>query len=99
MIEMCPTDESPGGMKALCRKGLACRQAFDHPAVGIRYRRPALLAIVYAIARVVDFERAEDLTMDAVMWTWAGLLMLAPIGLAIYAVFRLTKRLAGRKLS
>jgi hypothetical protein len=35
--------------------------------------------------------------MGAIMWTSMTLCVLAPIGLAIYAVFRLTKWLVGKK--
>jgi hypothetical protein len=59
---------------------------------------PILIGIVRVITRIVDPEGADALLMGAIMWTSMALCVLAPIGLAVYATFRLVKWLAGRKL-
>jgi hypothetical protein len=58
---------------------------------------PILVGIARVITRFIDPEGADALLMGAIMWTSMALCVLAPIGLAIYATFRLVKSLAGRK--
>ncbi len=58
---------------------------------------PILVGIVRVITRIIDPEEADALLMGAIMRTSMVLCVLAPIGLAIYATFRLVEWLAGRK--
>jgi hypothetical protein len=58
---------------------------------------PLLVGIVRVITRIIDPEGADALLMGAIMWTSMALCVLAPIGLAIYAIFRLAKWFAGRQ--
>lgn len=53
---------------------------------------PIILAIVHAIAaRVAGADAADTLLMDVVTWTWVAVLVLAPIGLAVYGAVRLAR--------
>lgn len=59
---------------------------------------PIILAIVHAIAaRTIGPEAADTLLMDVMTWTWILVLVLAPIGLAIYLIFRLTRWLLSER--
>jgi hypothetical protein len=58
---------------------------------------PVLVGIVRVITRIFDPEGADALLMGAIMWTSMALCVLAPIGLTIYATFRLAKWRAGKK--
>jgi hypothetical protein len=53
---------------------------------------PILLAIIHAIAaRVAGPDAADTLLMDVVTWTWIAVLVLTPLGLAVYGAVRLAR--------
>ena len=53
---------------------------------------PVILAIVHAIgSRVAGADAADTLLMDVVTWTWVAVLVVAPMGLAIYGAIRLAR--------
>jgi hypothetical protein len=59
---------------------------------------PFILAVVHAIAaRVAGAEAADTFLMDLMTWTWILVLVLAPIGLAVYAAVRLARWLLRKK--
>ena len=55
------------------------------------------LALLTGYARLIDPDAADDLFMGLIMWMAMALLVLTPSGLAIYAMFRLARRLVGKK--
>ena len=59
---------------------------------------PIVLATIHAIAaRVAGPDAADTLLMDVVTWTWIAVLVLTPLGLAVYGAVRLTRWLMREK--
>jgi ABC-type antimicrobial peptide transport system permease subunit len=58
---------------------------------------PVFFGAAHGIARLIDPDAADDLFMGLIMWMAMALLVLTPSGLAIYAMFRLARRLVGKK--